>query len=137
MPIHQIQQRTLLDCARESRHCFETVWSQLGRPAERARSRSKSPLDVEEEEGDLQLGVKEQVLLEKARQARRALLYSFAVNVIIPLLIASCIDQFDFPTMSMIVFTAVNDKGKRVDAESKAWKGVVSQYFEVLDMNNQ
>lgn len=69
---------------------------------------------------------------EKA--TRRALFMSFSVNVIIPLAVSSRIHSIDFPTLSLVVFGAVDrgDAATARSAEGKAWRKIVAQYFEIL-----
>lgn len=68
------------------------------------------------------------------KATRLALLLSFAVNVVLPLAAASRIHALDFPTLSLVVFAAVdrNDPALMQSPEGQAWRRVVTQYFDIL-----
>lgn len=84
-------------------------------------------------------------LLQKQFQAvrRRALLLSFAVNIVIPLCLACPLGDIDFPSMAMVVFMAAEGK-HRLEGESmldssteksdngSVWRGVLNDYLQAL-----
>lgn len=118
-PLHH-QSRALLSSAVEGREVYRTAMEGLSRGLKHVDDAVPTPLTTRQAEAT-------------ARRSRHALLCSFAVNVVLPLAAASRISALDFPTVSLLVFEAVdrNDVTRRTP-EGAAWREVVGQYFEAL-----
>lgn len=126
-------QMTLLEEARACQSLHRHAWNLVSR----ARSSSSARRDsdaLEWEDEDQALERRREV--KQAQAVRKALLRAFIVNIVIPLLLTSCINTFDFSTFCVIIFASINGGSQvqqvGITEEGKAWRLIVNQYFEVL-----
>lgn len=68
------------------------------------------------------------------RLRRRALLVSLAVNVVLPICMASQMGEMDFASVSLLVLMTVDGKhsGLEKSAERVVWREILDSYFDVL-----
>lgn len=115
----------LLEAAVAQRQRYEKAWSSLLCRAKLGGSMPHKPLPGFE---------KENIPIDMLKTQRRAVLCSFALNVVLPLLGACHIDTLDFATSSMLILGAIQKGGIPLTAspEDQAWREVVHVYFDVL-----
>ncbi|GET91064.1 hypothetical protein, conserved [Leishmania tarentolae] len=108
--------KSLLESSVASRHLHATSWR---------GARDNVVLDYD--------GLTQDEQANLTHLTHRLLLLSFAVNVVIPIASASRIPLLDFPTLSLIVYAAVDDADDLMDSTKREWRRVVQQYFVALD----
>lgn len=74
------------------------------------------------------------VQVKFARLYRHAVLLSFTVNVVLPLLLGSEIREADFPTVALLVLTALEGRYSPFSSTSEGvlWREVIGSYFQSL-----